>query len=64
MSTNKIARFVLAATAGSVMLAAASGASFAAPTKPVYPPTKPPAKMQPTKPISAPHSSGKTIRPQ
>jgi ABC-type oligopeptide transport system substrate-binding subunit len=64
MSTNKIVKLVLAATTGGLMLAAASGASFAAPSKPVYPPIKqPPAKAQPAKPISGP-SHGKNIRPQ
>lgn len=65
MFTNKIVRFVLGGIAGSLMLTAASGASFARPIKPVYPPTKPPAaKMQPAKSTNAPNNGGKIIRPQ
>ncbi|HKO73111.1 MAG TPA: hypothetical protein VJV58_19450 [Bradyrhizobium sp.] len=65
MSTDKIVRFVLAATAASLVLAAASGASFARPIKPVYPPTKPlTAKMQPAKSTGAPTNSNKGFRPQ
>jgi hypothetical protein len=64
MYANKTVKFVLAATTGGLMLAAASGASLARPSKPVFPPIKPPpAKAQPAKPISGPNS-GKNIRPQ
>ena len=64
MSTNKIVRFVLAGVTGGLMLAAASGASFAAPAKPVYHPIKPPpAKSQSAKPTKMPNN-GKNIRPQ
>jgi hypothetical protein len=65
MFTNKIIRFVLAATTGSLMLAATSGASFARPIKPVYPPTKPPpAKMQPAKSTGTPNNGRNGLRPQ
>jgi hypothetical protein len=77
MSTNKIIRLLLATTAGSLMLGAASGPSFAQhhPVGPhVRPPcdascqankAMPPAKLQPAKPTAAPNTGGgKTIRPQ
>ena len=78
MSTNKIVKFVLAATAASLMLGAASGPSFAQhhPGGGVHPrPTcdascqaknaMPPAKLQPGKSTAAPNTGGgKNIRPQ
>ena len=75
MYTNKIVKFVLAASAAGLMLAAASGPSFAHHPILTHPkPTcdaacqsnkaMPPAKLQPAKPTAAPNTGGKNIRPQ
>ena len=76
MSTKKIAKFVLAATTGILMLAAASVPSFARPN-PIFThpkPTcdascqankaKPPVKLQPGKSTGAPNNDAKGLRPR
>ena len=76
MSTKKIAKFVLAATTGSLMLAAASVPSFARPN-PIFThpkPTcdascqankaKPRVKLQPGKSTGAPNNDAKGLRPR
>ena len=76
MRTNKIVKFVLAATTGSLMLAAASGASFASPSRPTPRPpakpmcdascqankAKPPVKLQPGKSTGASNTGAKGLR--
>ena len=75
MSTKKIARFVLAGATAGLMLAA-SGASFASPSRPTPRPpakptcdascqankAKPPVKLQPGKSTGASNTGAKGLR--
>lgn len=74
MSTNKIIRFLLAASAGSILLGATSAYSFGPPSHWHPGPTcdascqankaKPPVKLQPGKSTGAPNNDAKGLRPR